>query len=920
MQVADRSSQTRGFGVFEVDLRSGELRKRGVRIKLQEQPFQILSLMLEHPGEVVTRDELRQKLWPAHTFVDFDRSLNKAMTKLRFALGDSPESPRYIETIPRHGYRFLAPVNTHREATEVIASPASHPTDDARGIHLPVREERRGAVFVLKMLNLHTRAGRRRSTILAAAFLGAALCLFAYLRMHQSVVLGGSSLVSPRRSVAVLEFKNLSGDAQEAWLSTALSDWLTTELTAGEQIRAIPAESIARMKVELSLPDMESLGRESLTRIRKNLGTDYVVAGSYAALGAMSEGQIRLDLHLQDARSGETVAAISESGTEGHLLDLVSRAGEHLRDRLGIRAVTREEAAEVAIALPSNSQTTRLFSEGLARLRVFDTLAARDLLLKAVAAEPEYALSHAALASAWEQLGYDEKAQAEAKKAFDLSSSLSRAERLLVEGRYRETGRDWGKAIEIYRALFEFYPDNLDYGLALTNSELMSNKWQEALATIDALRALPAPLRDDPRIDLAENDAARSLGDTRRAYAALARAAEKAHAAGASLLLAKARREQAWLFENSGKQAEVEGAIREAKQLYIAANDRLGVAATATLEAIALERQADYLGARKKYEESLNMYRESGNKVSVSNEYNNIGDILFYLGDLEGARKNFGAALATYSEIGDQNGVALAQIGLGDILLARGKHSEAKAMYESSLGICQQLGSRGRQAAALDGAANVLRMEGDTEGARKRYKEAISIFEEVGDRSEEAHVRLHLAEILLDEGKGAEAESLARQSADVFSETRTGRYLVEANLLQSNALAAQRRNTEARHRIEQVTKAATDSHNRRLELKAAITATRIQADSASPREVADSVKRLHRIISDAGEASFVDLTLDARLALGEIELSSGNRVEGSADLEALERDAKNGGFLLMARKTAAALESVQDHSALRLQN
>jgi eukaryotic-like serine/threonine-protein kinase len=920
MLVADRSSQTRGFGVFEVDLRSGELRKRGVRIKLQEQPFQILSLMIEHPGEVVTRDELRQKLWTAHTFVDFDRSLNKAMTKLRFALGDSPASPRYIETIPRHGYRFLAPVNTHREAAEVIASSASNPTDGPRGIHPQVNEERRGAVFVLKMLNLYTQAGRRRSAVLAAAFAGAALCLFAYLRMHQSVVLGGSSVVSPRRSVAVLEFKNLSGDAQEAWLSTALSDWLTTELTAGEQVRAIPAESIARMKIELSLPNVESLGRESLTRIRKNLGTDYVVAGSYAALGAMSEGQIRLDLHLQDARSGETVAAISESGTEAHLLDLVSRAGEHLRDRLGVRAVTREEAAEVAIALPSNSQTTKLFSEGLAKLRVFDTLAARDLLLKAVAAEPEYALSHAALASAWEQLGYDEKAQSEAKKAFDLSSSLSRAERLLVEGRYRETSRDWGKAIEIYRALFEFYPDNLDYGLALTNSELMSNKWQEALATIDALRALPAPLRDDPRIDLAENDAARSLGDMRRAYAALARAAEKAQAAGASLLLAKARREQAWLFENSGKQAEVEGAIREAKELYVAANDRLGVAATATLEAIALERQADYLGARKKYEESLNMYRESGNKVSVSNEYNNIGDILFYLGDLEGARKNFGAALATYSEIGDQNGVALAQIGLGDILLARGRHSEAKAMYESSLGICQQLRSRGRQATALDGAASVLRMEGDTEGARKRYKEAISIFEEVGDRSEEAHVRLHLAEILLDEGKGAEAESLARQSADVFGETRAGRYLVEANLLQSNALAAQGRNAEARHRIEQVTKAATDSHNRRLELKAAITTARIQADSASQREAADSVKRLHRIISDAGEATFVDLTLDARLALGEIELSSGNRVEGSADLEALEKDAKNGGFLLMARKAAAVLQSRQDHSALRLQN
>src|SRR5437762_14084615 len=116
MQTTEGRGQTRGFGVFELDLRAAELRKRGVRIKLQEQPFQILCLLLDHSGQVVTRDELRHKLWPAHTFVDFDRSLNKAMTKLRSALGDSAESPRYVETIPRHGYRFLPAVQTHGES------------------------------------------------------------------------------------------------------------------------------------------------------------------------------------------------------------------------------------------------------------------------------------------------------------------------------------------------------------------------------------------------------------------------------------------------------------------------------------------------------------------------------------------------------------------------------------------------------------------------------------------------------------------------------------------------------------------------------------------------------------------------------------------------------------------------------------
>src|ERR1043166_1780268 len=118
MQIAGSGLRTRSFGAFEVDLKSAELRKRGIRIKLQDQPFQILTFLMEHPGDLVTREELRQRLWAAHTFVDFDRSLNKAMTKLRSALGDSAESPRYIETIPRHGYRFLADVHTRDEVTE----------------------------------------------------------------------------------------------------------------------------------------------------------------------------------------------------------------------------------------------------------------------------------------------------------------------------------------------------------------------------------------------------------------------------------------------------------------------------------------------------------------------------------------------------------------------------------------------------------------------------------------------------------------------------------------------------------------------------------------------------------------------------------------------------------------------------------
>ena len=902
MRAVESPFRTRGFGVFEVDLRAAELRKHGVRIKLQEQPFQILSLLLQHPGEVVTRGELREKLWPAHTFVDFDRSLNKAMTKLRAALGDSADSPRYVETIPRHGYRFLAPVYQPQ-----LELPLEHAAE------LDLREE-------LSQGNgkpaRQTSWRKLRFYGLIAAMGIAAAAVYVAGRVSQP----SSSTVSPRPSVAVLSFTNLSGDPHEAWLGTAFSDWLTTELTAGEQVRAIPAERIARMKMELSMPDVDSLGPESLIRIRKNLGTDYVIAGSYATLGGKPDGQIRLDLRLQDTQTGETIGAISETGTEAHLLDLVSRAGQHLREKLGVRAVTREEAEEVAIALPTKGETARLYSEGLARLRAFDALRARDLLQKAIAVEPNYALSHAALATAWGQLGYDENAKAEAKKAFDLSSNLSRAERLLVEARFRETSRDWEKAAGIYRALFEFFPDNLEYGLALANAEYKANEWKDALDTVAVLRKLPAPLCDDPRIDLVEEDASRSLGDTKRSEAALARAAEKAQAAGASLLLARARKDQAWLCENLGRFTEVESPVREAKQLYTAANDRAGAAEASTIGAIALENKGDYLGAKKSYEEVLALYREIGKRTGQAAENINIGEILVSLGDLEGARRGYEAAFSIYQEVGDQNGEALAENGLGDLYLALGNHQKAKEMYQSSIGICRRIGNPAREAGALSGLGRIHRLEADPEQALRDLTEARKKFEEIGDKREVGRVDLYLAELFLDKGELEPAAMSARRAAEVYEANKTPVGEAAANLLLARTLLMNGRISEAREKVDQAARVASETHDRELALSATVAAARVRASAGDPKDVRDALGILKNLVGTAGGSTFAEQLYEARLAFGEIELKSADKSLGRSYLEALQTEASGQGFQLIAQKAAAVLGESRNQAALHLQN
>ena len=134
-----------------------------------------------------------------------------------------------------------------------------------------------------------------------------------------------SAQSTARSSVAVLGFKNLSGRSDTAWISTALSEMLAGELGAGEKLRMVPSETIARAKSDLSLPDTESLSADTLARLRTNLGSDFVVLGSYLDLGKASEGQIRLDLRLQDTAKGETVAEISQTSSEAEMLDLVSQ-------------------------------------------------------------------------------------------------------------------------------------------------------------------------------------------------------------------------------------------------------------------------------------------------------------------------------------------------------------------------------------------------------------------------------------------------------------------------------------------------------------------------------------------------------------------------------------------------------------------
>jgi DNA-binding winged helix-turn-helix (wHTH) protein len=215
------------FGVFELDLQRAELRKQGVKVKLQEQPLKVLRVLLEKPGQIVSRDELRQWVWSANTFVEFDQGLYSAMARLRDVLGDSSDSPRFIETVARRGYRFIAPVSP-REAP--IPGETTKPTKGDR-------QDFRGHSL------------RRWISSMLAGLLGGALLLVIVFTFD---VAGAREWLrtrtTPIRSIAVLPLENLSRDPEQEYFADGMTDELITTLAQMGTVRVVSRTSVMRYK------------------------------------------------------------------------------------------------------------------------------------------------------------------------------------------------------------------------------------------------------------------------------------------------------------------------------------------------------------------------------------------------------------------------------------------------------------------------------------------------------------------------------------------------------------------------------------------------------------------------------------------------------------------------------------------------
>lgn len=373
------------FGSFELDLRTCSLTRRGHQERLAVQPARLLVLLVERRGELVTREELRSELWPGDTFGDFDHGLNNAVNRLREALGDSAASPRYIQTAPRRGYRFIADVEVVVPA-RVGEPDASMPGESTKGEEretaaVPDVEEsdasdrREPAVVTVARKNWYRRPGRMLSLIIP--FLLLFVFLFKFLTHRTDP--------APIRSLAVLPLRNLSGNPNEEYFADGMTDELITELAHIPGLRVVSRTSVMQYKGD----------RKSLAQIARELGVDAIVEGSVVRSG----DRARITAQLIDARSDKHLWAQSFEGPLGDVLSLQDNVAREISVQTS-SVLTPAARTEMTNARHINPEAHDAYLRGLYFIQRRDGDLAASYFRKAIALEPDYGAANAGLAEA----------------------------------------------------------------------------------------------------------------------------------------------------------------------------------------------------------------------------------------------------------------------------------------------------------------------------------------------------------------------------------------------------------------------------------------------------------------------------------------------------------------------------------------
>jgi TolB-like protein/DNA-binding winged helix-turn-helix (wHTH) protein/Tfp pilus assembly protein PilF len=446
------------FGVFELDPRVGELRKKGMKIRLQGQPVEILVMLLEQPGATITREELQKKLWPADTFVDFEQGLNNAMNRLRVALDDDAESPHFIETVPRRGYRFIGSTNGSEQVPATDAKPGSR-------LRTGLRVAALGALVVIAM---------------AAVLVG--------LNVRRDRLFNRSA--KPQiQALAVLPLTNLSGDPEQEYFADGMTEALITELGKVSSPRVISRQSVMQYKSS----------KKSLQEIAGELKVDGVLEGAVERSG----DRMRVTIHLSQAVPERQLWAQEYNRNIRDALSLQGEIARAVTDEIQVK-LTPEERTRLAVSRPVNPEAQDDYLHGLFLTGPGKSESERQKGIahfqKAIEKDPTYAPAYAELAMAYFWLGNPDQdgpsaretmpqARAAVAEALRLDPMLVRAhmaKALIALG----TEWNWSGAEDQYRIALKLNPNCADchflYGVLLSGL----GRFDEANAQVNQAIAL----------------------------------------------------------------------------------------------------------------------------------------------------------------------------------------------------------------------------------------------------------------------------------------------------------------------------------------------------------------------------------------------------------------------------------------------
>jgi DNA-binding winged helix-turn-helix (wHTH) protein/tetratricopeptide (TPR) repeat protein len=462
------------FGPFQVNSDSGELLKNGNRVKLQEQPFRLLVILLENAGEVVTRDDLRHRIWRDDTFVDFDGSLRVAVRKLREALGDDAENPRYVETIPKHGYRFLAPEIYPELATrgirELGASPLSAETaapDDTR-IGAPL---------------VHRSNWSRRwmpiSVLLLIVIAGIAI---AFLTFRHPKVL------TEKDTVVLADFVNTTGDPV---FDGTLRQGLSVQLEQSPFLSMISEGRIQQTLKMMGQPADAKLTPAIARELCQRMGSAAVLDGSIAQIGR----RYLLTLKAVNCSSGDSLASTeAQASDKNDVLDALGKTASAMRNKLGESLGTvRKFDTPLEQATTTSLEALKAYSLGRKASAASEWAAAVPFYQRAIRLDPNFSMAHARLGNSYRMLGEPTLAAENTRKAYELREPVSELEKFYIESHYYQgTTGELEKARQVYELWAQSYPRDWARPSAETYVSAMQGQYdKELIESREELRLNP---------------------------------------------------------------------------------------------------------------------------------------------------------------------------------------------------------------------------------------------------------------------------------------------------------------------------------------------------------------------------------------------------------------------------------------------